>query len=251
MSNNIQINKNDLTKNFLSIISKFTDSCAITLNPDNITSIVKDNNAKSQTILYIKYNCKIPITSPIKLNIGSVKKLNSIISCINEDVVDLIYDKNSIQYKSDLIKFKYHLLAEGIMKDSSLLSEEKINSFKFNTTFKLNESDISNIIRTTSFLPENDRIYFYTDDSSVYTELGQRDQSNTDNVTLKIGGFSGDKFEEASSISIDIIRNLTSFRDSDITVNYNSDRGVYIFNIQTNNTTIKYITAKYAENTNV
>ena len=92
--------------NFLTPLSRVADSAVIKVNKDKITSLLSTSD--NTVIVYSEYS--VPENQSIKtLNIPDLKKLCRVVSCIEDKNIDLDISSNFIGYKSNSVRFKYHL----------------------------------------------------------------------------------------------------------------------------------------------
>tara|TARA_R100001082_G_C4353370_1_gene155614 strand:- start:113 stop:835 length:723 start_codon:yes stop_codon:yes gene_type:complete len=171
------------------------------------------------------------------LNIPDVKKLKHVLDTIEGESVDLIINQNNIQYKGADIKFKYHLYEEGFITRPNI-NLDKINKFTYDVEFKLDKNTLQRIFKGCGFAHETNKIYFYTDNNKLMAELTDRARHNTDNFTLSV--CSADFTLDPIPVNLDNIR-LLSVIDEEFTVRVNTEYGVVVFDIQSNDIKLKYI----------
>ena len=226
-------NKGEFLK-FLDAISKINDQGVILDVKDNkVSSLV--SSLDSTLILNAEL---VGVSSTDNtLNIPDVKKLKHVLDTIESEDVDLIINQNNIQYKGSDIKFKYHLYEEGFITRPNI-NLDKINKFKYDVEFKLDKNTLQRIYKGCGFAHETNKIYFYTENNKLMAELTDRARHNTDNFTLSV--CDADFTLDPIPVNLDNIR-LLSIIDDEFTVRVNTEYGVVVFDIQSNDIKLKYI----------
>ena len=235
----ITIDKKSFTNDFLKPINKVTERGVIKINKNNATALV--NESSSPLFLYCdtKINCKVE--DGVVLSIGDFQKLLKAINCIEEEEPTFEIKSNHLHYSSPNLKFKYHLLEDGVIT-APTFNLQKLEALKFDTTFSISKDVIKNIIRNSTFTSDSTKIYFYTQDEKVFCELNDRTISNLDMINMLVSdSFTGNPLKTAFPLRLDWFDNFTSLEFEEISVKYNSTNNVVIFHIETKNTTLKYI----------
>ena len=213
------VNKSEFLK-FLDAISKINDQGVILDVKDGQVSALV-SSIDSTLILHTELSGMQG--SDGTLNIPDVKKLKHVLDTIEGENVDLIVNQNNIEYKGTDIKFKYHLYEEG---------------FITRLEFKLDRNTLQRIFKGCGFAHETNKIYFYTDNNKLMAELTDRARHNTDNFTLSV--CNADFTLDPIPVNLDNIR-LLSVIDDEFTVRVNTEYGVVVFDIQSNDIKLKYI----------
>lgn len=236
----IKLNKKILIDNFLTPISKISDRCVVSIFPNHVYSVVTTN--EGNPILY----AKVDIVCDMKedectLNLPNVTKLTRMLSCIDSDDIELVVNSNNIEYDSLNMRFKYHLLEEGVI-EKVLLTTDKIKGLTFDTDFIITRDKIVDIIKGTMFANETNKIYFHMKDSNIYTELTDRVLSNTDSVNYFITNkFNGAQLVKPIPLSLDIVKLFFGIKE-DVSVKVNSKTNIMMFMFSGSNYILKYIT---------
>ena len=104
---------------------------------------------------------------------------------------------------------------------------------------------LQDILKISSCVPDNEKLYFYTKDGRVYTEITDMSQQNVDGVTVNTADtFTGEEIKQQVSINLELIRNISALK-SPFTVNYNSQFKVLVFENISSGILIKYIVSTY------
>ena len=226
-------NKSELLK-FLDAISKINDQGVILdIKDKKISALV--SSLDSTLILHTELKGIDGTDST--LNIPDVKKLKLVLDTIEGESVDLVINQNNIQYKGTDIKFKYHLYEEGFITRPNI-NLDKINKFTYDVEFKLDKNTLQRIYKGCGFAHETNKIYFYTDGNKLMAELTDRARHNTDNFTLSV--CDADFTLDPTPVNLDNIR-LLSIINEEFTVRVNTEYGVVVFDINSNDIKLKYI----------
>ena len=119
------IDRERFIRSFLTPLSKMSESACVSVYKNRVQSIV--NSPDNSLILYATRDCDNSQTvtdNPITLNIPNVNKFINLLSCVNTDDVQVVYDQNKIVCTSGDLKFQYHLLDDGILKVPSINIEK-------------------------------------------------------------------------------------------------------------------------------
>ena len=162
-----------------------------------------DGSVILQALLYHTNN----ISNPINLNIFDLRKFIKILDCIPETIVKFDINSNNISYNSPSLKFKFHLMDEGVIK-KSVVNTEKINGLFFDTEFTISNEKINEINRLATFTEDSNKIYMYCEGGKVFGELTDKVKPNIDNAVVQLSdGFNGNVFQ-AIPLSLDVLRVL-------------------------------------------
>ena len=150
-------------------------------------------------------------------------------SGIDEDNITLDIESNVIKYSSPTISFKYHLLDDSYINNKKAISEEKLSQIAFDTTFDLQKSKLSDILKFNSIVPDAEKLYFYTKDGKVFAKLGDEQKCNTNEINIEISeSFDGEALSESIPINIQNIL-LLSFNSEVISIKINQKLKVFKF----------------------
>ena len=232
-------NKTEFVNRFLNQLSKINTACALKVTGTGITSLL--TAADNTLILFSRYNTKFDIDRDINLNIPDLNRLSKMIQCIpGEDITLDVYD-SVIKYESKDVRFQYYLLDDGII-ETPPLSEEKIKAIEYNTNFELAYESLVGLIKSSSFVVDIHKVYFYTKDGSIYAEVNDKKRQNIDNICLKLADkYNGDQITTPLPMSLETIRLLGSARTDKIAVLINNKLNVMMFGINNNDIKLTYI----------
>lgn len=236
----LKLDKKAFADNFLNIISKAVDVASIKATKDGLYVVC--NKPDTSIILLGKYNHALDIEQETTLNIGDIKKLLRVIECIEEDEVTFKINSNHLLYKSNTIQFKYHFLDDAIVPKVSL-KKEKIESLELDTFFDIEYKKLQEILKASSFTTDTNKIYLYGQPDGIYCELGDKEKSNTDNITLKVvDKIEGQPLTQSLPFNLDIFRVLSGVKFDKARVGINLKFKVMSFFVKpTDDTEFKFI----------
>ena len=238
----ITINKETLINKFMVPISKMVEKCVISLYPDHAQCLVTTHDTNPILYAYVKTTCDLGEEKEVCLNLPNINKLNRMLNCITSNEIDLEVNSNNIEYNSPNMKFKYHLLEDGVI-DKTPISIEKIKNLKFDSDFIIDKDKAADIMKGTAFATDSNKLYFYTKDGKVYAELTDKEISNTDSVSYFITDeFSGTEIKTPILIDLEIFKLFYGLKDSIIT-KINTKNRVLLFKLEDTDYTLQYIVA--------
>lgn len=231
-------NKNDFVNKFLNPISRVNDLVTIKVDGNEVSSLnrTSDNN----TILYASCN-DITCDTTHNVNIPDVKKLIKALDGITDNQVSLTVNPNNLEYKSNTVKFKFHLLEDGIIAVPNL-NINKINNFQYNVRFKMTTQSLTNLLKSSTFITDSNKMYIFSEGSVVYGELTDRSKHNIDMYTTVLTtAYDGEAIDKPIPFSFDTFRLLSTLKSNVFDVSLNTDRGILAMDIIENGYKLKYI----------
>lgn len=245
MSNNnlLPIPKTSIEK-LLKPINRVTESCVLRTNGDSLYSLC--TSADNSVILYAVCNLPMQIEDS-KLNIINIKKFLTGLDCLGDDgEFTMTIEKNNIKCQSkndetaENAHFKYHLVDDGIIKESTV-KIENIIKLNFDTVFDIELSKLRQIMSGYSFVSDVTKIYFYTKDGRVYAEIDDKTMQNVDNISLMLSSNYQGKDIEPISIKIEVFKSLISSKYP-VKVKINDEMKIFVFTTKEDeNVELKYI----------
>jgi len=237
----ISINeKENLINKFLNPISNISDLSVLTIDSNKITSLNK--TADNNVVLFAEIPYSGDSNTKIDLNIPNVKKLIKILETIDGSNVEFTINNNNLEYKSSHTKFKYHLLENGIITIPSI-NLNKVNSFEWDTEFIITYDKFTQLHKSSTFITDSNKIYFYAENGQIHAELNDHTRSNIDCYSTIIAeGYKGEPIDTPIPLSFDVFRMLYVVKNAEIAVKINSTKGVAIFDISGDGYKLQYIT---------
>jgi hypothetical protein len=238
-------NTEDFLSKFLRPISKINNSCILNIAPDGITTVLA--GADNTVVLYAHYDHSTGVDAETSLNIPDLNRLIKVLECIELDSIDMVLNSNHLEYKSDDIRFKYHVLEPGILT-SPAISIEKIKKIEYDTAFALPYTSLVNLIKSSMFAININKVYILTEGDNVYTEVDDKQSHNVDSIRLKMcSGFTGEPINEPLPVSFETMRTLAGCRCDKINVLINTKLNVMTFEVNNNNIKTTYIISGLAK----
>jgi len=229
--------------NFLIPVSKVANSAVLNVQSKQISTLIATSD--NTVILNAIYNLSEEV-APTQLNIPDLSKLTRILSIINQDSITFELDNNSLSYKSADMRFKYHLFENGIISVPKL-SMEKLNEVKMDGTFKLQYTDLLSLIKGSTIASDTNKIYLSFKDGTVHGELTDKARPNVDSYGLKIStNYTGPQLASNIPLNFEIFRIISSMRFKELNCAFSSKIGVFVFETNLINTSIKFIVSALA-----
>ena len=226
---------------FLNPLNKINENAVLKITKDKISSLTSANDGT--LILHTNYICDNDIESTI-LNIPDINKFIKVLSCTSEDSLDLNFEKNCLVYKSNDIKFKYHLLEDGILS-APAVNVNRIKELNFDISFKVTAATILNLLKGSTFTTDTNKIYFYTENGAVYGKLTDMQKHNVDVYTQKLTEEHRGELPDGLPLNFEVIRMIAGIRFASMDVHINTENNVYIFDITDDNYKLNYIASGY------
>ena len=236
-------NKDSFLNNFLSPLSKITDSAVINVNKGKITSLISTSD---NTIIVDANYSDDKIDVKKTLNIPDLKKLFRVISCIDEDNFDLDISSNFIGYSSKNVRFKYHLYDDGIIS-SPKLNVEKLKTFSFDGSFTLPYAAVVNLVKGSSISTETNKIYISVKDRIVFGELTDKTRANIDSYGIQVAdNYDGTQFALAIPLNFEIFRIISSMRFKELQSRLLTKMGVITMDVNLEDTELRFVISALA-----
>jgi hypothetical protein len=240
MSKTIKIkNKANFIKNFLSPISKIGDASVLELKNDKLTCLTCTSD--NSIIYYVECDVYGEFDNNEVLNCPDIKKLIKAIDTIQSDSeISFEIEENNLSYKSNNLRFKYHLQEDGIIKKPKL-NLQKLNDTEFNSSFTLKKDLIKELIKGSVFSSDSNKIYFFGDKEGVYAELTDKTRNNIDTITLKVCDVLNGDNVDSLPLNFEIFRIIDVSSVDEIKVQINNKLGLVLFELQNNYNKMTYI----------
>lgn len=225
-------NKQELVK-FLDSFAKVSEAFIVNVCKDNINILA--SSPDNTLILYGTFACDTEFEGT--LNVPDGRKLVRLLESINSDEVNLKINENNIEYKSTRVKFKYHLLDDDWLRPPSV-KVDKIQALEYDTSYVLTKDTIQQVIKSSSYTPDTNKLYLSVDDGHLIGELTDKTKHNTDLYTLSLC--------ETDQISVPVILKLDDVRiisliNDELLLKINKQYGVVLVELKTEKSTLSYI----------
>lgn len=242
----IPLDRQSFLHKFLIPLSRVSDECRICMTRNELYSLV--SNTDGSLVLQSSCSANIEIDEPVYINIKDVQKLVRVIDCIREDFIELKLDDNAsvLKYSSKGLSFKLHLVTDKVLRKAHL-SAEKINGLQYDCGFELTGASLGEVIRSSVFAAESNKIYLYTKDTDIYADLTNKAEADYDSVTLCVASDYTGPAIEPLPFSLDALRVISGNKPDIITVNINNRYKIISFKIQTNEGRLQYLVPSFSK----
>jgi len=227
----LTLNKNEFVNNLLGPVSKLAENLLLDFQMSDYKAGWSAKTLVSSSDNSVILLGEIPciVEEPFKCVIPDCKTFLRLFSGIDQDQIVLDINSNVIKYKHNSFSFKYHLLDESYIVNKKSISEEKLKSINFDTTFKMTKQKLSEIIKFNSIVPDAEKLYFYAEGSKVVAKLGDELKFNTNEIVTEISNsFEGIKLNDIFPINIQNIL-LFSFSSEEIKISINHQLKIFKF----------------------
>ena len=140
-------NRGEFVNNFLVPISKLTENTVIKVRPDELNAVSSSSDGTLIVNCAIGQNNQVDET--LFLNVPDINKLIKVMSCIADDDVELKFNNNNLEYRSNSVGFKYHLLEDGII-DPPSVDINKIKQIDFTFKFSIAPAVVNQLIKAST-----------------------------------------------------------------------------------------------------
>lgn len=222
---------------FLSPLSKINDSCVVSISDTGFSSIV--STADSSVILFSQYKLEIDIDKPIDLNIADLKKVLKAFDCIGSNSFTLGIDTNNICYNGSEIRFKYHLLEDGIITKPKI-NIQKLNSLEFPIIFNIQYKSLLELLRGSTFATESNKLYIHTENNKILGDLTDKARHNVDSMSLPLCEYTGPGFDTLC-LNFEIVRIISGVKVKQLECKINPKLGVVLFQATDNIVNTQYV----------
>ena len=236
-------NRDKFLNNFLTPLSKVADSAVIKLESGKASSLVAtSDNTVVVSCIYKDGN----IQASKILNVPDLKKFCRVVSCIEQDDFELDISSNFIGYKSENVRFKYHLYDDGII-NSPKLNIAKLNTLEFDGKFTLPYASIINLVKGSSISTETNKLYISVKDTIVLGELTDKTRANIDSYGIKISdNYEGTQFALPIPLNFEIFRIISSMRFKELQSRLLTKMGVITMDVNLEDTELRFVISALA-----
>jgi len=233
-------NKSDFVNSFLTPISKIANSAVVVGNDNLFTSILATSD--NTILVNLTYTNKSKIDS-CTLNIPDVPKLIRVLSVIDQENDSLKFDinTNSISFKSETSRFKFHLFEDGIIPTPKV-TFDKLNNLNFDGSFTVSYSSLVNLVKGSTIATDSNKVYLTFDKNYVFCDLTDKSRPNVDSYGLRItDDYSGPQIAIPTALSFETFRILSSMRFKDLVCKFCSSKGIFLLEARPTNCIIKFV----------
>jgi hypothetical protein len=231
--------REDFLNNFLTPLSRITDSTVLKVTENSISSI--SSMSDNTLVVHATYNNILSGVAK-NLNIPDLKKLCRVLSCIEDKGCALDVSTNNISFESSTIRFKYHLFEDNIIKTPKQINLEKLKEMPFDGLFNIPYTSVVSLIKGSSIATDTNKIYLTFKDNEVFGELTDKSRANTDSYGIKISeDYKGDPINVNIPLNFELFRIISCMKYKVLTANIASKRGLITLDTGTETTSMKFI----------
>jgi len=235
--------KDKFLNNFITPLSKVADSAVLKVTKGKVTSLI---SASDNTIIVSSDYNDDKIDAEKILNVPDLKKLARVLGCIEDQSFELDISSNFIGYKSENVRFKYHLYDDGIITTPKV-NIAKLNSLEFDGNFTLSYTTVVNLVKGSTISTESNKLYLSVKDSAITGELTDKTRANIDSYGIRISNdYTGVQFSLPIPLNFEIFRIISSMRFKEIKANLITKMGVLLFDVNLENTSFKFVLSALA-----
>ena len=235
-------NKDNFIQNFLNPVSRLHSTASLDIN-NNISTIVHNNSN-----IFLKAEYKInwgdhPEQGTVCL--PDTIKLIKILSCLEENDIQLEIEENCIKYNSNINRFTYHLFDDSLTT-ANPFNFNKINDITFNTKFKLTKEKNSAILKALPFVTETSKVYIKTENENIYAELSDKKLQNVDSYTALLANeYTGDELDYELILDIELFRLISTLSFNEANININNEYKMLMITLELENTNLTFVSTSY------
>lgn len=234
--------KDNFIKSFLNPVSRLAPSSTLDIN-DKISTVVHNN---SNIFLRAEYKVNWP-DQPEKniLCLPDTVKLIKILSCLDEESINLVIKENCITYSNNNNRFKYHLFDDSLQSKNAF-DFSKIDDITFGTHFELTREKNSALLKALPFVTETSKVYLKTEGNSVYAELSDKKIQNVDSYTALIADkFEGDNLDYELILDVELFRLISTLSFDSATVYINNEYKMLMMKLEMHESCLTFVSTSY------
>ena len=220
-------------KLFLQSLAKISDTSILEVKSDETYSIA----ASDDRSMFLWSSLEGDFDVETTLNLPSLSRLSKLLDMVGSTDISFTLNKNNLEYKSKIAKFKYHLYDDGILAKPKI-TLAKIKTLTFDYEFEVSKSFLKTLLSNSSIFKDTNKLYIYTEDDHLVWSLADRTMQNTD--TLTIVGEPVDFEMDEFILNLDNVR-LIDFGESDKAKFEVSKNGIGKIGIESGNIKLNYI----------
>ena len=235
-------NKDNFIQNFLNPVSRLDSAVALDIN-SSISTIVHNNSN-----IFLKAEYKVGWEDHPEQNtvcLPDTVKLIKILSCLDEDDIQLEIQENCIKYNSNVNRFTYHLFDSSITKNTAF-DFNKIDDITFNTNFKLTKEKNNAILKALPFVTESSKVYLKTENTNIYAELSDKKLQNVDSyTTLLAKEYDGDELNYELILDIELFRLISILSFSEAMIYINNEYKMLMIKLELSDSNLTFVSTSY------
>ena len=241
MSSNSLIipDKSVFVQRFLTPISRVADEAIVLrVGTEQITCLAAASDNASFLVAEYALGEGSYTGNDRNLNVPNIQRLIAALKMVDQDDVEFNIETNCLTYKSQTLRFKFHLYEEGLLKEPAL-SLDKINNFDYHINFTITSDSLMKLVKSCVITADSNKIYITKHGDKIYAELTDHTRDNVDSFTIELASYDGEDFD-VIPYGLDAIKSFSTL-NSDVDVSINKDVNVAKFEICNASAKLRYI----------
>ena len=234
--------KDNFIKSFLSPVSRLAPSSTLNIG-DKISTVVHNNSN-----IFLRAEYDVSWSDQPQDNIlclPDTVRLIKILSCLEEDKIDLVIKENCITYNNNNNRFKYHLFDDSLQSKNSF-DFTKIDTINFGTQFELTREKNSALLKALPFVTETSKVYLKTEGNSIYAELSDKKIQNVDSYTTLVADkFEGDDLDYELILDVELFRLISTLSFETATIYINNEYKMLMMKLDIHESHLTFVSTSY------
>jgi len=234
--------KDNFIKSFLSPVSRLAPSSTLNIG-DKISTVVHNNSN-----IFLRAEYDVSWSDQPQDNIlclPDTVRLIKILSCLEEDKIDLVIKENCITYNNNNNRFKYHLFDDSLQSKNAF-DFTKIDTINFGTQFELTREKNSALLKALPFVTETSKVYLKTEGNSIYAELSDKKIQNVDSYTTLVADkFEGDDLDYELILDVELFRLISTLSFETATIYINNEYKMLMMKLDVHASHLTFVSTSY------
>ena len=234
--------KDNFIKSFLNPVSRLAPSSTLNVG-DKISTVVHNNSN-----IFLRAEYEVSWSDQPQDNIlclPDTVRLIKILSCLEEDKIDLVIKENCITYNNNNNRFKYHLFDDSLQSKNAF-DFTKIDTINFGTQFELTREKNSALLKALPFVTETSKVYLKTEGNSIYAELSDKKIQNVDSyTTLLADKFEGDDLDYELILDVELFRLISTLSFETATIYINNEYKMLMMKLDIHESHLTFVSTSY------
>jgi len=234
--------KDNFIKSFLNPVSRLAPSSTLNIG-DKISTVVHNNSN-----IFLRAEYEVSWSEQPQDNIlclPDTVRLIKILSCLEEDKIDLLIKENCITYNNNNNRFKYHLFDDSLQSKNAF-DFTKIDNINFGTQFELTREKNSALLKALPFVTETSKVYLKTEGNSIYAELSDKKIQNVDSyTTLLADKFEGDDLDYELILDVELFRLISTLSFETATIYINNEYKMLMMKLDIHESHLTFVSTSY------
>ena len=234
--------KDNFIKSFLNPVSRLAPSSTLNVG-DKISTVVHNNSN-----IFLRAEYEVSWSDQPQDNIlclPDTVRLIKILSCLEEDKIDLVIKENCITYNNNNNRFKYHLFDDSLQSKNAF-DFTKIDTIKFGTQFELTREKNSALLKALPFVTETSKVYLKNEGNSIYAELSDKKIQNVDSYTTILADkFEGDSLDYELILDVELFRLISTLSFETATIYINNEYKMLMMKLDIHESHLTFVSTSY------